>query len=366
MAKITYYLGAGASCHACPILENQALAMIKLAEHELREKTSTGDSVLNHNFSDEEIRLLPDNNRIKILWYIGYFGKKARDFNTVDTYARKLALSGSIRDLNFLKMSISVFFDLWENFYYDRYYNLTNKNYKPIDHRYISLFSILLNKEKDIINLNNSFKFITWNYDLQLESTFKSFLSENKLHFETLHNTHFRFMENNNVNSDNDVFHLNGHRGFISNRDKSDKENIDLNYSDQSYEDYWNNNDWLFNSIKRGHTNFRKFLKYAWEHDLKSEWFNKISNVLKETEILVVIGYSFPPFNREIDQYLFSKLNPNKIKKIVYQDPNANKQLIENLFINPIPFKDKIEIEKDNLNQFYLPNEHFITQNLNK
>ncbi len=108
--------------------------------------------------------------------------------------------------------------------------------------------------------------------------------------------------------------------------------------------------------------NFNKYVKYAWEHDLNSDWFQQISTVMKETEILVVIGYSFPPFNREIDQELFSKLNPNKIKKIVYQDPSANKQIIKNLFKTPGSFENKIEIETGNLNQFYLPNEHFITQ----
>ena len=362
MAKITYYLGAGASYHSCPILEDQANLMVKLAESELKEKTSTGYLELNYEFSDDEIKTLPNDNRIKILWYIGYFGKKAQKFNTIDTYARKLELSGLFKDLNLLKMSVSIFFDLWENFYEEKFKFISDREFKPIDPRYISLFSILLNKNNNDIELNSSFKFITWNYDLQLESAFKSFLIEENVHFEAL-NRSLKFMEDDK-GSQNDIFHLNGHRGFLSSNTTNTKQSYELNNYVQSYNDWWDNNNWLFNSTKRGHTKFHEFVKYAWEHDLKSEWFRRISNILSETEILVIIGYSFPPFNREIDQYLFSKLSPRKIKKIVYQDPNANKQLIENLFRNPVQFKDKIQIEKDNMNQFHLPNEHFITQQL--
>ncbi len=372
MAKITYYLGAGASYYAYPILDKQAEMMIELASIELVEKDMYGDVIMQYKFKEEEKDALPDDNRIKILWHIGYFGKKAILFNTIDTYARKLELTGDITELDLLKMSVSVFFDLWSNFYETRYRfplfektdNQYEKKYDWIDSRYKSLFFLFLEKGSEKIYFNESIKFVTWNYDLQLESTFRLFQGEDKVEsFEDLNTNYFMFKGDNNLIQQNNVFHLNGHHGFYSDFSFSNlkKQTIETG-SNNSIDNYWKKTEGLFDSTMAQTANFNKYVKYAWEHDLNSDWFQQISTVMKETEILVVIGYSFPPFNREIDQELFSKLDPSKIKKIVYQDPNANEQIIKNLFKFPRRFDDKIEIEKGNLNQFHLPNEHFITQ----
>ena len=62
---------------------------------------------------------------------------------------------------------------------------------------------------------------------------------------------------------------------------------------------------------------FDNYIKYSWEHS-NDDFSNKVHSVLSETEILVIIGYSFPAFNRRIDQNMFDSLVPDKIKKIVY------------------------------------------------
>ena len=142
-------------------------------------------------------------------------------FNTIDTYARKLELIGDITNLDLLKMSLSVFFDLWENFHSTRYKSIINLNnnkstFESIDRRYISLFSILLNKNETGIKFDENIKFISWNYDLQLESTFKMFTGQGEVNdFEELNQNHFRFKGDNQNLVKNNVFHLNGHRGFI-------------------------------------------------------------------------------------------------------------------------------------------------------
>ncbi|UPQ79626.1 hypothetical protein M0M57_02015 [Flavobacterium azooxidireducens] len=378
MAKVTYYLGAGASYYACPILDKQAELMIKLASHELEihfkninpEKYPNG---INFEFDKNKKNHLPQDNKTQILWDIGYFGKRAVEYNTIDTYAKKLFLNEEFDELRKLKMSVSIFFDLWENFSVSRYnhfskheYSLIENKYIPsnfpifskIDSRYKSLFSILLEKNTEI-KINENFKFITWNYDLQLEETFNLFLNEH--HEKNLNsiNKYFKYKTNNTET--NDVFHLNGYRGFTKTNDGREiilKEKVDI-------DDYWKSVEGFHEAIVRKNITFDNHIKYAWEHKLENNpFFNNIYNVLNETEILIVIGYSFPPFNRSIDQLLFSKLDSKKIKKIVYQDPNASKQLIENLFKNPKEFTKKIEILSDqkDLKQFYLPNEHFNSQ----
>lgn len=373
MAKITYLLGAGASFNSYPILDKQAEMMIEMARLEIQNynyppnrKSSLGLILLN-KFNDDEKEQLPDDNQYKILWHIGYFGKKAEEYNTIDTYAKKLYLNKDENELRLLKMSVSVFFDLWGDFYESRYKNKIgcnildepiNKNnhfyqFTKIDKRYKSLFSVLLERKDNKIKLNNDFKFISWNYDLQLEEAYKLFLNEKEALGYDMINEIFKFKESQLKDTINDVFHLNGHHGFS---------NTETTFT--NFDNYWKKNEFLFDSTINDDKDFNNFIKYAWEHDLESVFYEKISNVIKNTEILIIIGYSFPAFNRKIDQKLFSSLDKKKVKKIIYQDPNATKQIIENLFETPSDFNSKIELISDsrNLNQFYLPNEHFITQ----
>lgn len=368
MTKITYYLGAGASYNSCPILNRLSEAMIEIASFELEKRSDTGSRTLLYEFIDDEKETLPDDNRIKILWHIGYFGKKGILFNTIDTYARKLELTKDITQLDILKMCISVFFDLWEEFSHSRYQFIKvqedNKAYESIDYRYKSLFSILLRIDQDKIKLDENINFISWNYDLQLESTFKLFLKDDAVsNFDELNDEYVPFKENNPNVSNNKIYHLNGHRGYHSRFDFKNVESKDIGPRiNNSIDEYWSANKDLFSLTVKQDISLNKHIKYAWEHNLKSNWIENISKTLAQTEILVIIGYSFPPFNRDIDQQLFASLNSPTLKKIIFQDPNADAEIIKNLFKTSPPMGCKIIIENNNMSQFFLPNEYFIRQ----
>lgn len=75
---------------------------------------------------------------------------------------------------------------------------------------------------------------------------------------------------------------------------------------------------------------------------------------MSQTEILVIIGYSFPTFNRDIDRGLLS--SATKLEKIYYQAPkNDVDGLIQRLKgINP---KEIEVIPHTDLNQFFIPYE---------
>jgi hypothetical protein len=72
-------------------------------------------------------------------------------------------------------------------------------------------------------------------------------------------------------------------------------------------------------------------LSFAWgntdntEKELfTSNRLKKAQNIAQETDILVIIGYSFPYFNREVDKEIFkSILQRNSLQKIYCQDPSA-------------------------------------------
>ncbi|NBW27614.1 MAG: hypothetical protein EBR38_03465 [Flavobacteriaceae bacterium] len=360
MANITYYLGAGASFNSNPILEKQAEMMVNVARFELRKRflisTTENDDTRHYKFNDEEYESIPIENKKKIIWYIGYFGTKAKEYNTIDTYARKLFLNNEIEKLELLKMSVSIFYDLFENF--KKRYD-SNNSYSKIDNRYKSLFSLLLNKvDENKIELNNNIKIITWNYDLQLEKTYKLFKENgDNLDYNQI-NEELKFKSTNNQSS-NDIFHLNGYHGFLSNNLPNKEEHNFENTKDP--DKFWKHRELIYDALKNEQITFKNHIKYAWEHKTNDVFFENVKKVMNNTDVLVIIGYSFPAFNREIDQLLFANLKTT-FKKIVYQDPNGQKLIIENLFRNKLKVKDKIEIlnsEKELL-QFHVPNDYFI------
>jgi len=108
------------------------------------------------------------------------------------------------------------------------------------------------------------------------------------------------------------------------------------------------------------------FFRFSWEkynvnryieNDLSQETQNIAAEIFSDTQILVIIGYSFPVFNRKVDLKLFESL-PNRT--IVYiQDTNTKaKRNIEDIF----PFLQEREIEViyiDDTNQFHIPFTYF-------
>ncbi|MBN1144546.1 MAG: hypothetical protein JXA72_08980 [Bacteroidales bacterium] len=102
--NITYMFGAGASYYSCPILNEQGDKMIQLSD------------VMGLDFKNSEITWQGYNqlnNIDRMLWDLYEYGRKANEFNTVDTYAKKLYLLGDRDSLKRLKRSVSLFFTLW-------------------------------------------------------------------------------------------------------------------------------------------------------------------------------------------------------------------------------------------------------------
>ena len=79
-----------------------------------------------------------------------------------------------------------------------------------------------------------------------------------------------------------------------------------------------------------------------------------IGKTTADTESIVVIGYSFPYFNREIDRTIFAGI-PN-LKTIYIQDPNPDAVEPSLRAVLQDGSNVKIEHQKD-CTQFYLPRE---------
>ncbi|MBY8963723.1 hypothetical protein KJK34_13255 [Flavobacterium sp. D11R37] len=333
--NITYLLGAGASYNAIPIWKQQGHSMIAVA-HKLINR-------LSKNYSEKpytwDTKLLID-----FFTKLKYFGDYAVEFGSIDIYARKLYLTGKESELNLLKHCLSVYFDIWENFYHLNFTKPDATSYEKIDKRYYSLLSVILEKSDINPKLNSNISFITWNYDLQLEMAYKDFMSNQASSFDEI-NSSLKFMNSEG----NNVIHLNGFRGIFNDKGEI-YENVEFG-SLSNLENYLIKLNENLKDFK--HADYSQHIKYAWENN--SNAIEEAKSRMKKTNILIIIGYSFPAFNRKVDKELVDSFGEGlEYTRVIYQDPFANTDIINSIFTNP----DMVELQRENQAQFYIPHEY--------
>lgn len=335
--KVTYLLGAGASFNAVPIWSFQGRSMINVGEELIREtelkfkKTNVPGPNEDHSY------LMKLANQFKML------GKKAEDFGSIDIYAKRLYLLNKTDELNNLKKCVSLYFDLWAS----GFLNCSKDKFVKIDKRYFSLLSVLLEQNANSPLLHSNVSFITWNYDLQFEKAYETFLSEKEKSLASI------ISKINYQKTEEKIVHLNGYRGVYTSEEEKFEIVEKMKFS--SVESYLKEILRKKEELDTSSNNFQNSIKYAWEMD--SDSLERAKQIMNKTDILVIIGYSFPAFNRAIDQALINEFEKGTgFKRVIYQDPNANEDIVKSLFRNA-DGKDYVKLEKQNKNQFYIPHE---------
>lgn len=337
--NITYLLGAGASYNACPIWKEQGDKMVDLSYK----------MGWNFDFKNKKKENI-DTDLKRLIWTIGEIGFKAREFNTVDTYARKLHLLEDFSELSKLKMAVSVFFSLWTLSTNEKWKQLDpldpKKRVSEIDPRYINLLATYLERGNLNPKLPDHIKFVTWNYDLQLEGAFSKFCNIDEHDYKSI-DQYLSFIPSEN--RDLSVCHLNGFHGFYG---KDNGHNLFQRSDSKSLKDLLGAFEFIVNHKTRTN-NFQNYINYAWETDidLANIARQKANEIFSKTNTLVIIGYSFPPFNHPIDKQLID--SAKNLKRVVFQDPNANTDILTETFGIP---KNKIVILDKNMDQFVIPN----------
>jgi hypothetical protein len=337
MAEITYLLGAGASIGALPIV------------NEMHEKIDVASNWFSHHFwnahkeKPNEKEYDVKNEKIKTdLQWLKEICDTSKNFS-VDTYARKLDLSGNREDYVKLKNILSF------------YFTLEQKRNRP-DLRYDNFWASIL---KSRTEFPNNVKIISWNYDFQLELTYQDFFGHDSLKVArealnvTSQETEFVRLPDPGKFG---IFKLNGSATFNTNS----IENRDTNYFTDKFKT--SDTDFitgLVETYEKLCTTPRvniNHLTFAWEHRIDNQFYKHLKESIQNTEILVVIGYSFPFFNREIDKLILKQYMGNSLKKVYFQAPDA-----EDLRERFLAIRDDIESEnlvlRKDLKQFTLPNE---------
>jgi hypothetical protein len=338
--RILYYLGAGASVQALPLAKSiynkkdavvPETPIVNGLAYSLKkiDINSIFRGLDESKYSDFKIEMQNNLTELSI---------KANEFGDVDTYAKYLHLK---QDSSFfkLKKTLSQFFTIEQL--------LLNK----LDGRYLPWLINIMDEESFPENV----KILSWNYDFQVELAAKNFGDIENVEFDTNSFSYSKSFINHypcldpTPDRDNNfsIIHLNGIAGF--------KQPKDLYTSSIFQKSIGNNSISILNYLMKDDSDPQ--IHFAWEgskyHKLLMK---KVIEMIKGTTIVVIIGYSFPFFNRQIDKLVFEELmNRTPIKKIYYQDPKLSGEQLRAQFSLPqnLPI---VHIKK--VDNFHVPFEY--------
>lgn len=340
MANVTYYLGAGASANALPTYENFGTRFNSFAER------FTSNFVY-EKADDRENYLKNEINRL-----CSNFLEELKHHNTPDTLAKRL-FHQDPKELIKLKHLLILFFLEQQLTGVQRSYDRD-----VIDKRYDSLLASIIKPIQGKIEFTGNFNILTWNYDLQFELALARYVRKTVREVSKMFNMHPAL--DNGAKSDYSkisCIHLNGVAYCEGERFENPFSETYINYEVfQILID-------LYQELKKmrlADFNYSNLLEFAWEK-YNDDFSAKETDVLAaakkvaaETEILVIIGYSFPIFNSSIDSALFKQMK--KLKKVYLQTNDT--QLINQLMNSDLHEIFKVKnaiVDLGYTKQFHIP-----------
>jgi len=328
MSNIVYLLGAGASYGCLPTIaefNNGERKSLFLDRHkqELRNNYAIG---VNRN-----LQVKPGYSSRDILssyekdldWL---FNEVASAHMSIDTFAKRMYL---IKDKKFAEERLHRFKTILTTYF------LLLQITKAPNKRYDSFFASILEESAD--NLPGNISIVSWNYDLQWEIAYTWY---------TLKNDVLTSRELLNVHSKGDAKKEQGENKFQilnvngtclwQDTTKDEIVNVLSDFS-QNTLNPWNEK--IFEKImmrywdlKNKSPDIKNRLSFSWEEDngKKDPVISMALNAIAQAEVLVIIGYSFPTFNRKMDKMMLSRFNKQG-KKIYIQCKDDNNRVKERL-----------------------------------
>jgi hypothetical protein len=335
MATVGYLLGAGASAQCIPVVNGMA-EDIRMLIDEIQ------------NFNPYNNVTISGSSPIKdqvfeVVEVLEPLAEACDFYYSIDTYAKKLYLTDAKR-FKKLKLDLCLYFSL-------------RQALRNPDKRYDNFFSsIIMSKD----TLPSKIKIMSWNYDFQIEKSFSEFIEHDE--FDSLRmqlgmvspNEWERFKK---YYGKFNVLKLNGsarietkdHKGYLFNSLTTSGKELAKEIVARYFEALKSNK-------------YICELKFAWENAKYENLFGIAYPELEPITVLVIIGYSFPFFNREVDSRLF-KMMP-QLQKIYIQDlyPQDIEETMREFYSFQQQHKGLVEVvHKTNLNQFVFPKELDVT-----
>jgi len=298
-----YLLGAGASCQVVPLASEFKDCLPKFAAT-LRDAGPRGAQLR----SDDPIW---GANRKNLLDAINWLADESLHHFSVDTFAKKLFFRGAHKDLQKLKAALSA-------------YLVIEQSMKHVDQRYDAFFaSVLKSDSVQRISLPEHLCILTWNYDTQLEKAYYGFCEDiSKVFTDVTFNDH--------------IYRINGHCGTSQPGHLGDPFRAALHTINKPA---WEEGIKLYNESLSSESE----ISFAWEDRTNTLLKNKGLTRLTGISDIVIIGYSFPYFNREIDRLIFEQIDPD-LRRVYLQYPDDVHTSIKERLKNLLPTYDQLEI----------------------
>jgi hypothetical protein len=333
-----YILGAGASCEAVPLVKDFPDWLAELANvlnNVVPNPPVAGQSWLPssthflHRKPGSQAQFISIQGRDKFVEALRWLSREARDHASVDTLAKKFFLKGDQSNLKKLKAVLSSFF-------------IVTQAWRPVDKRYDSFFASVLYRstESGELQIPSNIRILTWNYDTQLEKAFHGFVEDNDEVYQKISVNHR-------------IHRINGCCGKKPDGGRGDDFRCVWEAADAST--LMQHSIKLFNDYQT--SSLDADIRFAWERET-DVYLSDILKAIQETTIAVIIGYSFPYFNRDIDKKIFNSMP--KLQKVYLQYPEGVHATIEERVRTMNADLDHYEGVKSVTvdNQFYIPDEY--------
>lgn len=350
MSEITYILGAGASFQSIPVVNTFNNRLLEFADF------------LN---GIGQVKFMGENRNkfIRASEAIRNLFEEFSSHQSFDTYFKKQFHLGNDVAINQGKRLLNLYFT-WEH---DRSSFAPSSSFVAtagshfykralFDRRYDALIAGLLKPYRNVAETLCKINFITWNYDLNLLQSIKNFFAPTasfKNFFQKIEKLPFYW----NINDQISIININGN--FYSS-EYNDYENLGNVNGGRIIEDKILSEYFLSESIDLD----AERIRFAWEFNNSevNQLLWHINRNLTNSKQVIIVGYTFPLYNRIIDSsYMTERLLKFDDKKITVQDPNVENicsTLLETMGVSKT--FERIISKKPDCSSFYVPSNVFI------
>jgi hypothetical protein len=298
MRYTTYLLGAGASANAIP-------TYMRTSANEKNFTDQFSEFIYIYFVKHLDFTFPNKSQNLELVKRILQLRDEVVVHATIDTFAKKLFLLDKSNESDLLKCLVSLFLKYLQSQILDY------KSNSILDYRYDVLFSTILEKSEMHPKIPTNIKFISWNYDNQIENTLMNF-NRDISSIDTIYTKYSiyprRLKETELSTEKIEHIKLNGHAGYYHTCDGLDCLHNKLDDPKEILLDHIRT---MLKEFNEPGKSVKNFINFAWEFNdnaFNKKGINKASEIFKNTETLIIIGYSFPSYNYAVDKLLFSQL----------------------------------------------------------
>lgn len=352
--ELTYILGAGASYESIPVVKTFGERFDEFCSY--LNNRSNPDYTLFENKELYGYYQVASNQ-------VNFFKNELQAIYSFDTLFKKYFHLGK-DDLIKLGKKVMHLYFLWEHLQTAMSKKPEQNGIKEIfwkqsikDKRYDALILGLLQPIKDESKMFCKTNFITWNYDMNLLESIKNYFYPNEK-FDCFLK---KIISKNNPNVFNikdeiTIVNMNGYfysQVFNHEVQTTDSVNNIHDYGETKILELLTNN---FFTSEVYDIDSNK-IQFAWELDEKNS--NKAKEIISNSKNIVIIGYTFPLYNRLIDRVYIEEDKFRTSKQEIYiQDPDAEKiinSLRNNFNMESQVYNSRIKTITD-CDTFFVPN----------